>query len=95
MTSITVADGSWAEVTLADDHGVHHVAEVGPRPIWRTIENAHALWKRLDCPGWGRFGLTVTEDRQHVWLDTPTSSHAWPLPLARHSRSRRWPPSSG
>jgi hypothetical protein len=32
VTSITTGDGSWAEVTLADDHGVHHVAEGGPPP---------------------------------------------------------------
>jgi protein-L-isoaspartate O-methyltransferase len=78
-TSITTGDGSWAEVTL-DGHGVHHVTEGGPRRVWRIIENAHALWNTLDHPGWDRFGLTVTEDHQQVWLDTPTSSHTWPLP---------------
>ncbi|MGH4010109.1 MAG: methyltransferase domain-containing protein [Pseudonocardiaceae bacterium] len=85
--SVTVDDGSWAEVTLADDHGVHHVAEGGPRRVWRIIENAHALWNTLDHPGWDRFGLTVTEDHQRVWLDTPTSSHTWPLPPASTSAS--------
>ncbi len=83
--SVTVEDGSWAEVTLTDDHGVHHVAEGGPRRVWRIIENAHALWNTLDHPGWDRFGLTVTEGHQRVWLDTPTSSHTWLLPPARAS----------
>ncbi len=80
-TSITAGDGSWAQVTLADDHGVHHVTEGGPRRVWRMIENAHALWNKVDQPGWDRFGLTVPEEHQQVWLDTPTSSHAWQLPL--------------
>lgn len=85
VTSITTGDGSWAEVTLADDHGVHHVVEGGPRRVWRIIENSHALWNTLDHPGWDRFGLTVTEDHQQVWLDTPISSHTWPLPPTQAS----------
>jgi hypothetical protein len=78
-TSITTDDGSWAEVTLASAGGVYQVAEAGPRQIWRTLEHAHALWGELDHPGWDRFGLTVTEHHQHVWLDAPTSPHTWPL----------------
>ena len=85
VTSITVGDGSWAEVSLSDDHGVHQVTEGGPRRVWRIIENAHALWTTLGQPGWDRFGLTVTEDRQQVWLDAPTSAHTWPLPSVRTS----------
>ncbi|MGH3692667.1 MAG: methyltransferase domain-containing protein [Pseudonocardiaceae bacterium] len=79
VTSITVGDGSWAEVTLADDHGVHQVTESGPRRVWRIIEDAHTLWTTLGQPSWDRFGLTVTEDHQQIWLDTPTGSHTWPL----------------
>jgi hypothetical protein len=62
VTSITVQDGSWAEVTLADDHGVHRVTEGGPRKVWQIIEDAHDLWARLGQPNWDRFGLTVTQD---------------------------------
>jgi len=79
VTSITVGDGSWAEVTLADDHGMHQVTEGGPRQVWRIIENTHALWTQLGQPGWDRFGLTVTKDHQQVWLDTPTGAHTWSL----------------
>ncbi|MGH3800520.1 MAG: hypothetical protein ACRDTD_10380, partial [Pseudonocardiaceae bacterium] len=79
-TSITIRDGSWAEVTLADDHGTHQVTEAGPTRVWRIIEIAHPLWTELDHPGWDRFGLTVTENHQHVGLDTPTNQHTWPLP---------------
>ncbi len=78
-TSITMRDGSWAEVTLADDHGVHQVTEGGPNRVWRILENAHTRWHTLDQPGWNRFGLTVTEDHHTIWLDTPTSDHQWPI----------------
>ncbi|MGH4017146.1 MAG: methyltransferase domain-containing protein [Pseudonocardiaceae bacterium] len=77
--SITIGDGSWAEVTLADDHGAHHVTEGGPNRVWRIIEDAHDLWRRLDQPNWDRFGLTVTAHHHTVWLDTPDSSHQWPV----------------
>lgn len=80
VVSIMVGDGSWTEVTLADDHGVHQVSEAGPRRVWRIVEDAHALWSTLGQPGWDRFGVTLTDNRQHVWLDTrpATTSGRWP-----------------
>ncbi len=92
-TSITIGDGSWAEVTLADDHGLHQVTEAGPTRVWRIIEATHARWTELDRPGWDRFGLTVTEHHQQVWLDTPTSTRTWSLP-ANGSRPRGQSPGS-
>ncbi len=67
-TSITTGDGSWAEVTLAHDHGVHHVTEGGPHQVWRIIRARWALrcrrgWvaassgrpgpRTRRCAGWG------------------------------------------
>jgi methyltransferase of ATP-grasp peptide maturase system len=80
-STITAADGSWTEVSLAQDNGVHQVTEGGPRRLWRIVEHAHTTWTSLRQPGWDRFGLTVTEDHQHVWCDSPHSDHAWLLPL--------------
>jgi methyltransferase of ATP-grasp peptide maturase system len=80
VTSITTGDGSWAEVTLAADHGVHQVSEGGPRRVWQIIEKAHTLWTILGQPGWNRFGLTATASEQYVWYDHPDSEHRWPLP---------------
>jgi hypothetical protein len=79
VTSITVGDGSWAEVTLTEDQGSHQVREGGPRRVWRIIEDAHASWTTFGQPNWDRLGLTVTTDQQRVWLDTATSVHNWPL----------------
>jgi len=78
-SSITLADGSWAEVTLTDEHGTHEVIEGGPRSAWGIVESAHETWVDLGKPGWERFGLTVTKNRQIVWFDTPSSAHRWAL----------------
>jgi hypothetical protein len=78
-TSITIEDGSWAEVTFAEDHGMHQVTEAGRRRVWRIVEDAHTLWTTLGQPGWDRFGLTVTENDQRIWLDSPTSAYSWSL----------------
>jgi protein-L-isoaspartate O-methyltransferase len=76
---IATPDGSWAEITLAQQNGLHSVAEGGPRRLWQMIEHAHHQWVRLGEPGWDSFGLTVTGDLDSVWFDHPDSGHAWPL----------------
>jgi hypothetical protein len=75
--TITAPDGSWAEVHLADEQGIHQVAEGGPRRAWAIIEQADHTWQRLGKPGWDHFGLTVTKEHQQVWYDSPTSGLNW------------------
>ncbi len=72
---LTSSDGSWCEV------GEHtgQVWEAGPTPLWAAVEDAHHRWHELDEPGWDRFGLTVTSDRQWIWLDAPDGDRSWPL----------------
>lgn len=67
-------DGSWCTVTERGD-----VAEGGPRSLWEDVERAFELWRDVGEPGWGRFGLTATSERQTVWLDHP-DGRAWTLP---------------
>jgi len=69
------SDGSWCEV------GEHtgQVWEAGPTLLWAAVEDAHRRWRDLGEPGWDRFGLTVTPDRQWIWLDAPDGDHSWPL----------------
>lgn len=77
---IATPDGSWAEITLAPDiNGRYPVAEGGPRRLWTAVENAHQCWTDLGRPGWDRFGLTVTPERQWVWLDDPHGEATWEL----------------
>lgn len=72
---IATADGSWAEVSLTE----HTVIEGGPRGLWSILEDTHHQWLDLGEPSWERFGLTVTPDRQTVWLDQADSKRTWSL----------------
>lgn len=81
---ISTRDGSWAEITIAAEHdGI--VTEGGPRALWRMVEDAQQLWEGVDRPDWSRFGMTVTPDRQTVWLDNPDNGLCWDLAAAEHT----------
>ncbi len=85
-------DGSWCEVREDSERGTRYVWETGPHSLWRIIEDTHAAWVVLGRPGWERFGLTATPDRQWIWLDSPHGDRAWTLPLGkRWSQSTRAP----
>ncbi|GHE42676.1 protein-L-isoaspartate O-methyltransferase [Streptosporangium violaceochromogenes] len=66
-TTITAA-GSWAEVP---HHSPARLTHGGPADLWSIVENAHTRWRQLGQPGIGAYGITVTPDRQWIWLDTP------------------------
>lgn len=70
---LTSADGSWCEVSNHADNDTRQVWEAGPTALWRAVEDADQLWRELGQPGWDRFGLTVTAERQWIWLDSPSS----------------------
>ncbi len=72
-------DGSWCELSAADEHGTREVWEGGPRRLWASIEAATEFWRQQGEPGWDRFGLTVTHGRHTIWLDAPDSGHSWPI----------------
>ncbi|MDQ2883121.1 MAG: hypothetical protein M3Y48_18570 [Actinomycetota bacterium] len=80
-TVLRAPDGSWCE--LREDreaNGTRAVWETGHHSLWRIIEDAHTRWCQLGRPGWGRFGLTVTIERQSIWLDAPENGHIWTAP---------------
>lgn len=62
-----------AQLTVPGEIGYGHTVREG-RP-----EDADQLWRELGQPGWDRFGLTVTAERQWIWLDSPNGDHTWPL----------------
>ncbi|MGW7003986.1 hypothetical protein ACWGCW_14480 [Streptomyces sp. NPDC054933] len=66
-------DGSWGRA----ENGI--VRQAGPRRLWDMIEEAHAVYEAHGRPGRERFGLTVTQDSQHAWLDSPDGPQ-WHLP---------------
>jgi protein-L-isoaspartate(D-aspartate) O-methyltransferase len=72
------------DLTLIGPNGSHShitpdgwVTSAGPADIWDQVEQAYALWGELGCPGRVRFGLSVTAERQTMWLDDPDSPHQW------------------
>ncbi|MGH3932428.1 MAG: methyltransferase domain-containing protein [Pseudonocardiaceae bacterium] len=86
-TTLSAPDGSWCEVELTtDDSALRQVRAGGPTPLWVHVERAYDLWRQWNQPSWERFGLTVTQHAQFVWLDEP---HKLDLrrPLPRRSRT--------
>ncbi len=67
-------EGSHAHVT---PEGA--LTQSGSRRLWDSIETIHQTWRSLGAPPRERFGLTVTPQRQVIWLDTPESDHQWPV----------------
>lgn len=82
-STLTLPDGAWAAVSLDGDSSARPVEWAGTIDPWKAIEDAHLLWERLGRPSWERFGLTVTPDRQWVWLDAPDGEHRWQLGSSR------------
>ncbi|MGV9454770.1 methyltransferase domain-containing protein [Streptomyces sp. NPDC003635] len=42
-------------------------------------QEAYAMWDREGAPERGRYGITVSGERQWAWLDDPEGPYAWPL----------------
>ncbi|MGH3327459.1 MAG: methyltransferase domain-containing protein [Streptomycetales bacterium] len=76
-------DGSTARLRPAP--GGARVTQTGPRHLWDAIESTHAWWKDIGQPRRERFRLTLTTDRQTVWLDHPGGGHTWQLPHDSHT----------
>ena len=70
-------DGSWAR------HHGNAVSQGGPRLLWDLAEAAYDQWRELGEPRRERFGVTVSPQDQHLWLDRPDGPHRWPLGAAR------------
>ncbi|GAB7184479.1 methyltransferase ATP-grasp peptide maturase system [Kitasatospora sp. Ki12] len=61
-----VWDGAGSIAELRTDGTV---IEAGPRSLWAELEAAHRVYEANGCPGRDRYGVTVTAERQVVWLD--------------------------
>lgn len=76
-TYLLHGDGSWA--CHYPEGGGFAVDQGGPRTLWDNVERGYALWQELREPTRSRFGMTVTPDRQELWLDSPRSPYRWRL----------------
>ncbi|MGW4897519.1 hypothetical protein ACWEQL_35505 [Kitasatospora sp. NPDC004240] len=72
----SLTEPAWSATTFRDGEREHQVRQYGARRLWEELETAYSWWTAADRPGLARFGLTVTPDGQHLWLDDPTR----PLP---------------
>ncbi|TMQ94754.1 methyltransferase domain-containing protein [Actinomadura soli] len=62
--------GSWAALDVEPGAEKFPVRQSGERDLWQEVEDAYRWWDGLDRPTSDRWGLTVTPEAQHVWLDT-------------------------
>jgi len=70
---------SWATVNVTPTTTDHYpVRQHGPRQLWDEIVAAHTWWERHDSPQFTEFGLTVSPQGQHPWLNDPTH-HIHPI----------------
>ncbi|MEV7008527.1 ATP-grasp peptide maturase system methyltransferase [Streptosporangium sp. NPDC051022] len=75
---LDVGTGSRADVR-SDPASGWIVHQHGPARLWDAVEDAVLLWQGAGSPHQSAFGLTVTADRQYVWLGEPDGP-AWDLP---------------
>ncbi|WP_435175419.1 hypothetical protein [Actinacidiphila sp. bgisy145] len=68
-----LTDRSWAVVVFRDGQDTATVHQSGKRRLWDEVSAAFRWWQEQGRPGFRRFGLTVTADRQAVWLDEPSN----------------------
>lgn len=62
---------SWATADCEKGRTEFEVVQSGPRKLWDEVEKAYRWWEEQGCPGFERFGLTVTAVGETVWLDEP------------------------
>lgn len=75
---LDVGTGSRADTRPAPAGG-WTVHQHGPLRLWDAVEDAILTWQAAGSPHQSAFGLTVTGDRQYVWLGEPDGP-SWDLP---------------
>ncbi|MDP9847458.1 ATP-grasp peptide maturase system methyltransferase [Streptosporangium lutulentum] len=75
---LDVGTGSRAD-TKPNPDGGWTVHQHGPVRLWDAVEEAVLTWQDAGSPHQSAFGLTVTRDRQYVWLGEP-NGRSWDLP---------------
>ncbi|QXJ25854.1 protein-L-isoaspartate(D-aspartate) O-methyltransferase [Actinomadura graeca] len=71
--TLTTGD-AWAHCQAprgADEYTVH---QHGDRRLWDEAASAYRWWLGKGRPDRGRYGITITHDRQTLWLDQPSTT---------------------
>ncbi|MEV7910252.1 ATP-grasp peptide maturase system methyltransferase [Streptomyces griseus] len=74
-----VSTGSQARTAPGPDGG-WTVVQRGPVRLWDRVETAIRLWQGAGEPYQEGFGITVTADRQRVWIGSDDGT-GWDLPV--------------
>jgi protein-L-isoaspartate(D-aspartate) O-methyltransferase len=61
----------WTAVTHQPGHDEYEVQQAGNRHLWEEVASAYFTWAGWGQPDRDRFGMTVTPDGEHLWLDHP------------------------
>lgn len=81
LDDLIIADGTGSSAWLNHTQdGSFVVTETGPRALWAEVEQTHQLWHDCHQPRREHFGLSIAQERQWIWLDSPESHHTWQLP---------------
>jgi hypothetical protein len=81
LDDLIIADrtGSSARLNRMQD-GSFVVTETGSRALWAEVEQTHQLWHDCHQPRREHFGLSIAQERQWIWLDSPECHYTWQLP---------------
>ncbi|NGO71459.1 methyltransferase domain-containing protein [Streptomyces boncukensis] len=63
--------GAWAAVDYTPGETDYRVTSYGHRDLWHEVSSAFLRWVGYGQPDRHRFGMTVTSEGQHLWLDDP------------------------
>jgi methyltransferase of ATP-grasp peptide maturase system len=75
---VDVSGKSFATL-LPDGDGGFTVRQGGVTRLWDAVEEAVRTWQKAGSPPQTAFGLTVTPERQRVWIGDP-GGPSWSLP---------------
>lgn len=64
-------EGAWSAVDYVPGATDYRVTSFGQRDLWQEVSDAFLRWIAHGQPERRRFGLTVTSEGQHLWLDDP------------------------
>ena len=76
---LDVATGSQATIR-PEAAGGWTVRQHGPLRLWDAVEDAVLAWQEAGSPHQSAYGLTVSAERQRVWLGDP-GGPGWDLPV--------------
>jgi protein-L-isoaspartate(D-aspartate) O-methyltransferase len=61
----------WGAAAWEPKRDYYDAYQIGDRAVWQEAVDAYFRWVSWGEPGRDRFGMTVTPEGQHIWLDTP------------------------